>query len=409
MTDRIRFDDRADGRHDRQMAIPWWDQALLARSRVVVVGAGALGNELLKLLALLGVGRMLVVDFDTVAASNLSRTVLFRDGDVGLPKAALAAERAGAIDPGIVVRAVAGDIGRDLGLAALRAADVVLGGVDSVNARWAINRRCRLAGVPWIDAGISATQGQVTRYLPDRGACYECTFTAATAARFNARFSCTGLARRVPDTAVPTTAVVASLVAALAVDDAVRLLHDPTGGMGLPAGHRLSALLDARRQFEDELPVDPGCAAHADPPVPAGRLREGASGLTPASLAAAAGLPNGTVDLGFDLVETFACDRCGAVDPVCRPAALVFDDESACPACGAERVPAIGSAVSASSPGWERPLAALGVADRDALRVAGDGSERWIELGGIDPWTGVPAPETGADGPPATTMEGVPG
>ncbi len=406
MSDRIRFADQADGRYDRQMAIPWWDQALLARSRVVVVGAGALGNEILKLLALLGVGRVLVVDFDTVAASNLSRTVLFRDGDVGKPKATLAAERAGAIDPGVAVRAIDGDIGRDLGLAALREADVVIGGVDSVNARWATNRRCRLAGVPWIDAGISATQGQVTRYLPDRGACYECTFTATTAARFNARFSCTGLTRRVPDASVPTTAVVASLVAALAVDDAVRLLHDPAGGMGLPAGHRLSVLLDARRQFEDELPIDPACAAHAAPPVPDRRLRDGASAMTPASLAAGAGLAGGTVELGFDLVESFACGRCAAIEPIGRPAALVFDDEAICPTCGTERAPAIVSAVSPQSPAWERPLADLGVADRDLLRLTGDGADRWIELGGIDPWTGSPMPQPGADGAPATDSQG---
>lgn len=409
MADRIRFADRADGRYDRQMAIPWWDQAVLARSRVVVVGAGALGNELLKLLVLLGVGRVLVVDFDTVAASNLSRTVLFRDGDVGQPKAALAAARAGAINPDVAVRAIDGDVGRALGLAALREADLVLGGVDSVNARWAINRRCRLAGVPWIDAGISATQGQVTRYLPDRGACYECTFTAATAARFNARFSCTGLTRRLPEAAVPTTAVVASLVAALAVDDAVRLLHDPAGGMGLPAGHRLSVLLDARRQFEDELPIDPACAAHAVPPVPLCRLREGANALTPVSVAAAAGRPGGTVELGFDLVESFACGACGAVEPVCRPAALVFDDEAACAKCGAERAPAIVSAVSRGSPAWERSLAALGVADRELLRVTGEETERWIELGGTDPWTGLPVAPTGAAGAPARPTEGATG
>ncbi len=408
MSDRIRFADRADGRYDRQMAIPWWDQALLARSRVVVVGAGALGNELLKLLALLGVGRILVVDFDTVAASNLSRTVLFRDSDIGGPKATLAAERAGAINPDVSIRAIDGDIARDLGLAALREANVVLGGVDSVNARWAINRRCRQAGVPWIDAGISATQGQVTRYLPDRGACYECSFTATTAARFNARFSCTGLARRTPEASVPTTAVVASLVAALAVDDAVRLLHDPAGGMGLPAGHRLSVLLDVRRQFADELPVDPACVAHVAPLAPARRLGEDAGNLTPAAIAAAAGLPGKTVDLGFDLVETLACGGCGAIEPVCRPAALVFDDETACPDCGAERAPAIVSAVSRDAPGWERPLAALGVADRELLRVHG-GDERWIELGGIDPWTGLPMPQPGAGAAPALSTKGAVG
>ena len=74
--------DGAERRHHRQQLIPGWDQERLAASTVIVVGVGALGNETAKNLALAGVGRLILCDPDTVSASNLSRTVLFRPEDI---------------------------------------------------------------------------------------------------------------------------------------------------------------------------------------------------------------------------------------------------------------------------------------------------------------------------------------
>src|SRR5437868_5779980 len=71
----------ADMRYHRQMLIPWWDQTQVARTRILVVGAGALGNEILKSLALVGAGYTLVFDPDRIERSNLSRSVLFRESD----------------------------------------------------------------------------------------------------------------------------------------------------------------------------------------------------------------------------------------------------------------------------------------------------------------------------------------
>src|SRR5688572_22596108 len=83
-----------EDRFDRLRRIEWWDQGRLSRARVLVIGLGALGNEILKHLALLGVGHVFIVDFDTVERSNLSRSVLFRDGDVGRTKVETAARAA---------------------------------------------------------------------------------------------------------------------------------------------------------------------------------------------------------------------------------------------------------------------------------------------------------------------------
>src|SRR5207302_11202196 len=91
--------DDADDRFARFRLISWWDQQRLARAKVVLIGVGALGNEVLKNLALLGVGSVFLADLDRVEDSNLSRSVLFRAEDRGRPKVEAAAERAAARDP----------------------------------------------------------------------------------------------------------------------------------------------------------------------------------------------------------------------------------------------------------------------------------------------------------------------
>src|SRR5687768_924383 len=84
----------SDGRFDRFRLISWWDQARLSRARILVIGAGALGNEIIKNLSLLGVGQLLIADLDRVENSNLSRAILYREADNGLAKAEVAARTA---------------------------------------------------------------------------------------------------------------------------------------------------------------------------------------------------------------------------------------------------------------------------------------------------------------------------
>src|SRR5262245_47771436 len=92
-----------DDRYHRQRLIDWWDQGRVARARVLVIGAGALGNEILKLCALTGVGRCIVFDPDEIERSNLSRSVLFRDRDEGRNKALVAANRLSDLNPDVRV------------------------------------------------------------------------------------------------------------------------------------------------------------------------------------------------------------------------------------------------------------------------------------------------------------------
>ncbi|MEM8874876.1 MAG: ThiF family adenylyltransferase [Planctomycetota bacterium] len=228
-----------DHRFSRFELIGWWDQQRLASARVIVVGAGALGNELLKNLALLGVGQrghghVTIIDMDDIEHSNLSRSVLYRAEDAGRKKAEVAAERAAEIYPDMDARAVVGDVKLDLGLGAFREADVVLGGLDNREARLAINRACYRVGTPWVDGAIQVVDGIARVFVPP-GACYECTMNKTDWQVLQHRRSCAGLSRKEMEGGkVPTTPTVGSIIAGVQVQEAVKLLHgiDTIAGKG---------------------------------------------------------------------------------------------------------------------------------------------------------------------------------
>ena len=93
-----------ENRFSRFELIRWWDQKRLTNAKILVIGAGALGNEIIKNLALLGIGNIIVVDFDKIEPSNLSRSVLFRERDRGRFKAEVAAERAKDLYPDLKIK-----------------------------------------------------------------------------------------------------------------------------------------------------------------------------------------------------------------------------------------------------------------------------------------------------------------
>src|SRR3954451_16701375 len=128
-------------RYARLRLIPWWRQERLAAARVLVVGAGALGDEVLKNPALLGVGFSFVIALDDVESSNLSRSVLFRAEDGGRPKAEVAARRAREINPDITTASMRGDVITDVGLGLFADVDVFSGCLDNREARLWVNRQ----------------------------------------------------------------------------------------------------------------------------------------------------------------------------------------------------------------------------------------------------------------------------
>jgi len=235
----MNIDIEQEDRYARLRLIPWWDQEKLKKAVVMVVGAGAIGNEILKNLALLGVGTILIVDMDTIENSNLSRAVLYRESDEGCLKAETAARRVMELNPDVRAIPINGNIITDVGTGFFRHVDVVLGGLDNREARLVINQKCWHTSTPWIDGAIEVFQGFARVFVPPDSACYECTMNDTDYKLLNFRKSCSLLSRKdLLDGKVPTTPTTAAVIAGLQVQEAVKLLHgdrqlQPLYGQGI--------------------------------------------------------------------------------------------------------------------------------------------------------------------------------
>jgi sulfur-carrier protein adenylyltransferase/sulfurtransferase len=157
-------------------------QATLARSRVLVVGAGGLGSPVLQYLAGAGVGYLGVVDADTLDASNLHRQPLYAFADTGQSKAALARDAILAINPSINVDTHATRFTADNALDLVRAYDLVIDCSDNFRTKFLINDAAVLACKPAVFASVYQYEGQLQVFKPEAGhACLRCLWPDATA------------------------------------------------------------------------------------------------------------------------------------------------------------------------------------------------------------------------------------
>lgn len=205
----------------------WWDADKVANSKVMVVGAGALGNEVLKNLALMNVGHIFIVDFDTIEYANLCRSVLFREKDIKREKykSLIAAERIMEMNPNIKVQAVNGDIMIDVGLGVFERMDVIIGCLDNRLARLFINRYAYKVGKIWIDGAIMNMSGQLNVYK-NGTSCYECSLTDTDWANIRKKLGCADVAQRNSSAGrVPTTPISSSIIGAMQVQEALKVIH----------------------------------------------------------------------------------------------------------------------------------------------------------------------------------------
>jgi adenylyltransferase/sulfurtransferase len=326
-----------EDRYARQRLISWWEQDRLAAARVLVIGAGALGNEILKLLALSGVGHILIYDMDRIEVSNLSRTVLFKETDAGAYKAEVAAERVVELNPHAVAVGRSHNIIHATGLGVFVWADIVICGLDNRLARMFVNSSCARTRRTWIDGAIEGLSGIVRVFDPAQTACYECTMNEADRKHVQDRLSCAMLARdEISLGHVPTTSVAASLIAALEVQEAIKYLHgQPTlNGEGIHVNgmwHDFSRVQYRRRD---------DCAAHDtfEQIVP---LPEGVNDITLGELLdrAEAKLGHGvTLELSRDVVTALTCPVCEKAERVGLVLGALREAAARCPVCGTHRV-----------------------------------------------------------------------
>ncbi len=215
-------------RFARHRLIEGFSQDIVASTRVAVVGAGALGNELVKNLLLMGIGAIDVYDFDTVELSNLTRSVFLRESDIGMNKAEALVDRARELHPATQMRALPGPISRSLPLSRLAEYDMLIAAVDNMEARLRLNEMALLSGSDWMNLAIDA-RSAVTEIFPFHihdTACYACSLPGSVFERIAARYSCGGLQRASQvERKVPTTTITASSAAALACAELLRYLH----------------------------------------------------------------------------------------------------------------------------------------------------------------------------------------
>ncbi len=350
-------------------------------SKILLIGVGAIGNEVLKNLALLGIGNVFVADLDTIENSNLSRSILFRAGDAGQSKAAVAAERAREIYPSLRAEPFHGNIVYDLGLGIYRWADVIIGGLDNREARVAINRGAARAGKVWIDGAIERLDGVARVFDPACGPCYECTMNEVDWKMLEARRSCALLTRNEMEQGkVPTTPTTASVIAGIQCQEAVKLLH----GLEVLSGRGFVFEGTSHQSYVVSYSRKEDCPSH-DPYEPIESLPQRVAETTLGQFLERVRRdlgPQAIVEFNNDLLASLSCPGCGTKDSVFKSLGKVAEREGKCPACGADRVPHTFHTIDGGESFLDRTLAEIGVPPWDIIAGRAGMKHRYYEFAG---------------------------
>jgi len=335
------FIDFEKDRYGSLKLIDWFDLSRVQQAKVLVIGAGAIGNEVLKNLALLGVGNIFLYDRDTIEMSNLTRSILFRAEDCNRLKAEAAADAVKKINPDIKVFWQNGDIRFDLGLGLIRRMDAVIGCLDNRGARLKLNTDCFRIGRPWIDAGIGQLNGQVSVFSPLEGACYECSFTEEDYVQVG--MPCNRLASIYAAAGkIPTTPTIASIVAGVQVQETLKLLDYKNWEGRTLVNHELifnGTVADCMRvgltRRED-------CSAHEtlldDEIIELEKASVEKTTFDTLLKMVEKHLGEGaSLELNFDIILNANCAYCDEKTLVLKPVGLYFQEDLICKKCGNER------------------------------------------------------------------------
>jgi len=370
---------------DRYTALrraPSWEYDLVRHATVLVAGAGALGNEILKNLALLGIGRVLLVDFDRVEVSNLSRSILFREANAGQSKAETAANAVRAINPDVAIKTINGDIAWEVGWGIFRRVDVAIGALDNRLARVALNQHCWRAGTPWVDGALAESAGAVRVFRPPESACYECTLSDADYREMSLRFSCQGLAvRGAMEGKIPTTPTMASIIGAMEVQEALNLIHRR------PVLSGREIVYDAVRHTMQtvELRRRDNCLGHSTlgHVVEEPAFRAGVTTAAQLLARARADLgPGARIELDREIVVGLQCPSGHERPWVLVPRFRLDDRDIACTVCGAECAVGSTHVMDAVSPHLGATLAEWGLPACHIVRARNGGEVMYYELTG---------------------------
>lgn len=356
-----------NGRYHRHELITWWDQQKLGAARVLVVGAGALGNEVVKNLTLVGAGTIEIVDMDDVEHSNLSRCVFFSEDSEGQNKAKVLAEKAALLNPDVTVVAHPYAVQR-MGAGYIRGFDVVIGALDNREARLWINQACRKWGIEWIDGAIEGLRG-IVRIFGESGPCYACTLSEADYEQLSHRRSCALLApEEILEGKTPTNATTASIVAGVQTQEAIKVLTGNPEMVGL-RGKVWSYTGDSMDVFQSGYAADDYCLAHDryEEVVEADSAKSVSDLLKQVTYG-----PDETpiaIDFEEDMISIAPCETCGQGAEETRARSSFEPGEGRCESCQKERVSGTHTSFEPGSEIAQRPLNSLGLGLKDVVTL----------------------------------------
>jgi adenylyltransferase/sulfurtransferase len=350
--------DVSDSRYHRQELITWWDQSRLREANVLVVGAGAIGNEVVKNLAMVGIGKISIVDMDSIENSNLARCVFFREEHNGKAKSEVLALEAQSINPDVTISAYVMPVQR-LGIGFLREFDIIIGALDNREARAWVNQACRKIGKVWIDAAIEGLRGLV-RTFGTQGPCYECTLSDEDYKAMSHRRSCALLApHEIQGGKTPTNATTAGIVAGIQVQEAIKYLVGKPEMMSL-LGKVWVYTGDSMSTYVTGYQEDSDCMAHDLYE----EIEEGGEVNTIEELISLAEINRGepaiAVDFEEDLIQVTGCSSCGG-EGNSRLRSSFGLGEGLCAKCGQELVGGFSSSMEPNDPRSSTALAEFGL------------------------------------------------
>ena len=355
-----------EDRFSRFRLIPWWDQAKIAGCRLLVVGAGALGNEILKNAALLGFRKVVIVDLDRIEESNLSRTILYTNEDIGAFKAEAAAKAYRSLASSAVVQPLVANVVHGCGLGLFEWSDIILAGLDNREARLWINRSAWKVNRPWIDGAIEGINGVARAFLPGTAPCYECTLGEVDWQMLEKRMSCNLLVlEQTAEGKIPTTPTISSIIAAIQVQEAVKLIH----GLPILAGKGFIFEGMNHSSYKVDYTENEECMSHYTIPEIV-HLPETSKELTLETLRQKAqtdlASSNVVIEFSRDIVQKFVCPACGETTDQFAPVGSIAFEQAHCPKDGQLRTVVTTHSYSGESVLGGRPLSQLGLPLLDA-------------------------------------------
>jgi molybdopterin/thiamine biosynthesis adenylyltransferase len=256
----LRADRLNEDRWERTKRIEFLDIEKIQNAKILMVGVGAIGNEVAKNLILEGFRNISIIDMDYIVRSNLNRCLFFTDLDADKKrlKAEVVAEKMMQMDPDIKVDFYTKKI-EDMPEDFIPSHNVVLGCLDNVGARLHLNAHSYYNKIPYIDAATLGLVGKVQVVVPPETSCLECGMNKTHMKILEKRFSCTGTDITFFEQKMAAEITTTAIVAAIQVRETAKIV----------SGHSDKAIrnmfyYDGKRNVADELEIDinPDCPHH---------------------------------------------------------------------------------------------------------------------------------------------------